>query len=60
MKTITITKDEYKRAVGEAIIDMTTEHDSKKDAKLTLVEIAVSSKLSSFLETKLFGEGDDE
>lgn len=60
MKTITITKDEYKRAVGEAIIDMTTESDSTKDAKLTLVEIAVSSKLSSFLEAKLFGEDDDE
>lgn len=60
MKTITITKDEYKNAVGEAIIDMTTGDDSTRDAKLTLVEIAVSSKLSSFLEAKLFGEGDDE
>lgn len=60
MKTITITKDEYKNAVGEAIIDMTTGGNSTKDAKLTLVEIAVSSKLSSFLEAKLFGESDDE
>ena len=60
MKTITITKDEYKRAVGEAIIDMTTGDNSTKDAKLTLVEIAVSSRLSSVLEAKLFGESDDE
>ena len=59
MKTITITKDEYKNAVAEAIIDMTTGDDSTKDAKLTVVEIAVSSKLSSFLEAKLFGESDD-
>ena len=60
MKTITITKDEYKRAVGEAIIDMTTGDKSTKDAKLTLVEIAVSSKLLPVLEAKLFGESDDE
>ena len=60
MKTITITKDEYKRAVAEAILDMTTGDDSTRDAKLTLLEIAVSSKFSSFLEAKLFGEGDDE
>lgn len=60
MKTITITKDEYKNAVGEAIVDMTTGDNSSKDAKLTLVEIAVSSRLASVLEAKLFGEGDDE
>ena len=60
MKTITITKDEYKNAVGEAIIDMTTGDNSTKDAKLTLVEIAVSSKLALVLEAKLFEEGDDE
>lgn len=60
MKTITITKDEYKRAVGEAIIDMTTEDDSTKKAEITLLEIVVSSKLAAALEAKLFGESDDE
>lgn len=60
MKTITITKDEYKTAFSEAIIDMTTGDKSTKDAKLTLVEIAVSSKLLPVLEAKLFGESDDE
>lgn len=60
MKTITITKDEYKNAVGEAIVDMTTRGDSPKDAKLTLVEIAVSTKLAKVLEDKLFGGDDDE
>ena len=60
MKTITITKDEYKRAVGEAIIDMTTEDDSTKKAEITLLEIVVSSKLAAALEAKLFGEDDDE
>ena len=60
MKTITITKDEYKRAVGEAIIDMTTEDDSTKKAEMTLLEIVVSSKFASVLEAKLFGESDDE
>ena len=48
MKTITITKDEYKNAVAEAILDM------------ALLEIMVSSKFASVLEAKLFGEGDDE
>lgn len=60
MKTITITKDEYKRAIAEAIIDMTTGDDSTKDAKIVLLEIAVSTKLAAALEAKLFGEGDDE
>ena len=60
MKTITITKDEYKRAVGEAIIDMTTEDDSTNSAESILVKIAVSAKLASILEAKLFGESDDE
>ena len=60
MKTITITKDEYKRAVGEAIIDMTTEDDSTKKAEITLLEIVVSSKLAAALEAKLFGEDDAE
>ena len=60
MKTITITKDEYKRAVAEAIFDMTTEDDSTKDAKTALLEIVVSSKFATVLEAKLFGEGDDE
>ena len=60
MKTITITKDEYKRAVGEAIIDMTTGDDSTKDAKSVLVEIVVSTKFAGVLEAKLFGESDDE
>ena len=60
MKTITITKDEYKRAVAEAIIDMTTGDDSTKDAKIVFLEIAVSTKFEKALEAKLFGEGDDE
>lgn len=60
MKTITITKDEYRRAVGEAIIDMTTGDDSTKDAKIVLLEIVVSTKLTAALEAKLFGESDDE
>lgn len=60
MKTITITKDEYKRAVAEAILDMTEEDNSTNDAKSVLVKIMVSSKLSSFLEAKLFGGDDDE
>ena len=60
MKTITITKDEYKRAVGEAIIDMTTGDDSTNDAKSILVKIVVSTKFAGALEAKLFGEDDDE
>ena len=60
MKTITITKDEYKRAVAEAIFDMTTEDDSTNDAKSVLVKIMVSAKLAKALEDKLFGEDDDE
>ena len=60
MKTITITKDEYKNAVVEAINDMTTEDDSTKKAEITLHEIVVSSKLAAALEAKLFGESDDE
>ena len=60
MKTITITKDEYKRAVGEAIIDMTTGEDSTNDAKSVLVKIMVSAKLAKALEDKLFGEDKDE
>ena len=60
MKTITITKDEYKRAVGEAIIDMTTEKDSTNNAERILLEIVVSTKLAVALEAKLFGESDDE
>ena len=60
MKTITITKDEYKRAVGEAIIDMTTEDNSTKKAEIALLEIVVSSKLAAALEAKLFGEDKDE
>ena len=60
MKTITITKDEYKNAVAEAIIDMTEEDNSTNDAKSVLVKIMVSAKLAATLEVKLFGEGDDE
>ena len=60
MKTITITKDEYKRAVGEAIIDMTTGEDSTNNAERILLEIVVSTKLAAALEAKLFGGGDDE
>ena len=60
MKTITITKDEYKRAVGEAIIDMTTGEDSTNNAERILLEIVVSTKLAAALEAKLFGEDDDE
>ena len=60
MKTITITKDEYKRAVGEAIIDMTTGENSTNNAERILLEIVVSTKLAAALEAKLFGESDDE
>ena len=60
MKTITITKDEYKRAVGKAIIDMTTGKDSTNNAERILLEIVVSTKLAAALEAKLFGESDDE
>ena len=60
MKTITITKDEYKRAVGEAILDMTIGDNSTNDKKMALLEIVVSSKFASALEAKLFGESDDE
>lgn len=60
MKTITITKDEYKRAVAEAIIDMTTGEDSTNNAERILLEIVVSTKLAAALESKLFGESDDE
>ena len=60
MKTITITKDEYKRAVGEAIVDMTTGEDSTNNAERILLEIVVSTKLAAALEAKLFGDGDDE
>ena len=60
MKTITITKDEYKRAVGEAIIDMTTGENSTNNAERILLEIVVSTKLAKALEDKLFGEEKDE
>ena len=60
MKTITITKDEYKRAVGEAIVDMTIGDNSTNDKKMALLEIVVSSKFASVLEAKLFGEDKDE
>ena len=60
MKTITITQDEYKNAVGEAIVDMTIGDNSTNDKKMALLEIVVSSKFASVLEAKLFGEGDDE
>ena len=60
MKTITITKDEYKRAAVEAIIDMTTGEDSTNNAERILLEIVVSAKLAAALEAKLFGESDDE
>ena len=60
MKTITITKDEYKRAVAEAIIDMTTGDNSTKDAKIVLLEIAVSTGFEKALQAKLFGGDDDE
>ena len=60
MKTITITKDEYKNAVGEAIVDMTIGDNSTNDKKMALVEIVVSSKFPSVLEAKLFGEDKDE
>ena len=60
MKTITITKDEFENAVGEAIVDMTIGGNSTNDKKMALLEIAVSSKFASVLEAKLFGESDDE
>ena len=60
MKTITITKDEYKNAVGEVIVDMTIGDNSTNDKKMALLEIVVSSKFASVLEAKLFGEDKDE
>ena len=60
MKTITITKDEYKNAVGEAIFDMTIGDNSTNDKKMALLEIVVSSKFASVLEAKLFVEDKDE
>ena len=60
MKTITITKDEYKNTVAEAILDMTIGDNSTNDKKMALLEIVVSSKFASVLETKLFGEDKDE
>ena len=60
MKTITITKDEYKKAVAEAILDMTEEDNSTNDAKSVLVKIMVSAKLAKALEDNLFGEDKDE
>ena len=60
MNTITITKDEYKNAVGEAIVDMTIGDNSTNDKKMALLEIVVSSKFASVLEAKLFGEDKDE
>ena len=60
MKTITITKDEYKNAVGEAIVDMTIGDNSTNDKKMALLKIVVSSKFASVLEAKLFGEDKDE
>ena len=60
MKTITITKDEYRNAVGEAIVDMTIGNNSTNDKKMALLEIVVSTKLAAALEAKLFGESDDE
>ena len=60
MKTITITKDEYKNAVGEAIVDMTIGDNSTNDKKMALLEIVVSSKFATVLEAKLFGEDKDE
>ena len=58
MKTITITKDEYKNAVAEAILDMAIGDNSTNDKKMALLEIVVSSKFASVLEAKLFGESD--
>ena len=60
MKTITITKDEYKNAVAEAILDMAIGDNSTNDKKMSLLEIVVSSKFASVLEAKLFGEDKDE
>ena len=60
MKTITITKDEFKNVVGEAIVDMTIGDNSTNDKKMALLEIVVSSKFASVLESKLFGESDDK
>ena len=60
MKTITITKDEYKNAVAEAILDMTIGDNSTNDKKMALLEIVVSSKFATVLEAKLFGEDKDE
>ena len=60
MKTITSTKDEYKNAVAEAILDMTIGDNSTNDKKMALLEIVVSSKFASVLEAKLFGEDKDE
>ena len=60
MKTITITMEEYRNAVADAILELTTGDKSEKDPKLVMVELMIASRFSSELETKLFGESDDE
>ena len=60
MKTITITKDEYKNAVADAVLELTTGDKSEKDPKLVMVELMIASRFSTVLETKLFGEDKDE
>ena len=60
MKTLTITREEYRNAVADAVLELTTENKSEKDPKLVMVELLIASRFSTELETKLFGEGKDE
>ena len=60
MKTITITMEEYRNAVANAILELTIGDKSEKDPKLVMVELMLASRFSTDLETKLFGEDKDE
>ena len=60
MKTLTITREEYRNAVADAVLELTTEDKSEKDPKLVMVELMIASKFSTVLEAKLFGEDKDE
>ena len=60
MKTITITMEEYRNAVANAILELTIGDKSEKDPKLVMVELMLASRFSTDLEAKLFGEDKDE
>ena len=60
MKTITITRGEYRNAVTDATSELTTGDKSEKDLELVMVELMIASRFLTELETKLFGEDKDE